>query len=92
MWQAIRSSKLTEKKDIEVDIYVDADSGVLRMKRVGLTHQSKSEIVIKGVKDNGNTDWIPHFMFSAVTKPYAQRIKIARIDNVCYGQTLDITW
>ena len=81
-------------KNMEIDILVDADKGIMKMKRVGFLNDDKYEIQISGIHncpDNINGSWIPHFIFGS-SKNSNQEIRIAKIDRTWYGKHQDIKW
>ena len=78
----------------EIDIFVDCDNGILRIKRVGYSDDTKYEFEINGINrcsENRNGDWIPHFIFSS-NYGNGQKISMARIDSSHYGKTRNIAW
>ena len=79
--------------DIEIDIYLDADKKILKMKRVGYSDKEEYEPMINNLYTGNNEEgWIPNFNFGSQADK-KQRIMIARIeDESWYGQKEDIKW
>ena len=76
---------------MEIDILVDADKGIMKMKRVGFVDDHQYEIQISGINncpDNTNGGWIPHFIFGSSSSN--QQLRIAKIDRSWYGNQQDI--
>ena len=83
--------KYFKKEHSEIDIYLDADQGIMRMKRVGSKDADNHEVEIVNI-NNSNTDgWVPHLIFEQ-SKHCTQKIRIARIDESWYGKKKYIEW
>ena len=79
--------------DIEIDIYLDADKRILKMKRVGYLDEEKYEAMITNLYTGNNKEgWIPNFAFGGSARE-EQQIRIARIVDISlYGQEAGIEW
>lgn len=83
--------KYFKKKSSEIDIFLDADQGIMRIKRVGSKDADNHEVEIMNI-NNSNTDgWVPHLIFEQ-SKNCTQKIRIARIDESWYGKEKYIEW
>ena len=78
----------------EIDVFIDCDNGILRVKRVGYSNDTKHEVDIKGIDkcpENRNGGWIPHFIFPF--QGYDEyKITMARVNPSHYGKTRNIAW
>ena len=79
--------------DMEIDIYLDADKRILKMKRVGYLDEEKYEPMITNLYTGNNKQgWIPNFTFG-YDSGQEQQIRIARIVDISlYGQQTAIEW
>ena len=74
--------------DGEIDVFVDAGQGILRMCVVGMLSEDY-EVEIKGLNGSMNKiGWVPRIIFYHKS----QRFRIAIIDAGLYGQTTKISW
>ena len=80
-------------KNIEIDIYLDADKGIMRLKRVGFADNNRYEPEFRNINNcpENKNGWIPHFIFAWDDKT-KQELRIAKIDKSSYGKHIDINW
>ena len=74
--------------NMDIDIYLDANEGTMRMKRVGFSDDEKHEVEINNINNcpqNVNGGWIPHFVFSPDSLN-AQKLKICVMNPSFYGK------
>ena len=79
------------KKNSEIDIYVDADEGIMRIKSVGTKDADNHEVEMLNINNSNKDGWVPHFVFEQ-SKDCPQKIRIARINPSWYGQQNEIKW
>ena len=76
------------KDATEIDVFVDADQGILRMCVVGMLSEDK-EVEITGLNESNNKiGWVPRIIFYHKS----QSFEIAHIDTGLYGQRTNILW
>jgi len=80
--------------DEEIDVCVDCDGGIMRIKRIGYSENINHEIMINGINkctDNHHNAWIPHFIWDW-RKDNGIKISIAKINPSYYGKGRNIAW
>ena len=79
--------------DVEIDIYLDADQGLMRMKRVGFEDDDKYEAEFRNINNcpDNKDGWIAHFCFE-ISRDCDQEIRMAIIDKSWYGDEKEIIW
>ena len=75
--------------NVEIDISIDCDNGILKMVIVGNVGKEK-EIYIEGFNNspNDNIEWIPHLVIGN----NSQKFRICAIQSGHYGMPYDIDW
>ena len=76
-------------KQGEIDIFIDANKGIVRSCVVGQLHKNK-EVYIDGlVNVQSGKGWVPYIYLGIAQ----QEIRICKIENAnYYGKRLDIVW
>ena len=80
----------TEIRDLEVDIYVDADDGIFKFCMVSddIIGEDK-EGIMGGLNDSGNIDgWVPHLHLY----DKGVDVRVCEVSSECYGKSMEINW
>ena len=77
-------------EDGEIDMYVNAQSGVFKVCIAGDLCDDK-EVIFNGIDKSGNEDgWVPAVTFGHTSNSI--KVRISRIDEKFYCESLKIEW
>ena len=80
----------SKASELQLDIHLDVDKGVLKMKRLRYLDDEKHEPYISNIECDINDGWIAHFIFGNQATD-THKVRIAKVGESFYGEQIDIS-